>query len=295
MTLTMCHQSYKTASLVIPLCHNIIKYHTYTEKKNNSFTYNPLLALFYLKIKTGFHSKYLLKKKKHTLFFKTLLNLTQKIKTITQHKYKKHIIWDDNMNHISGNTIILNGRITQECSIFDTQRNTSMLNPSISNNVIDVIFSFSYVQIVSPLDEIDTLYGKIIIEIVQIRIHNHTISPLEQYAFDTTHNKHNSTYNTYFDMLQKGVPRKAVEQRMICDGIDVGVLDGKIPKTSHKQPQKLLFSAQDLKNTKLKKVIPHKKNTPKHKGIHLGISLESIQNTLKSLRKTRLINNSYLQ
>ena len=187
------------------------QYHkiSYVHRKKEQFIYiQSTIGTVLSKNKNWISLKISIEEKKHTLFFKTLLNLTQKIKTITQHKYKKHIIWDDNMNHISGNTIILNGRITQECSIFDTQRNTSILNPSISNNVIDVIFSFSYVQIVSPLDEIDTLYGKIIIEIVQIRIHNHTISPLEQYAFDTTHNKHNSTYNTYFDMLQKGVPRK---------------------------------------------------------------------------------------
>ena len=94
-------------------------------------------------------------------------------------------------------------------------------------------------------------------------------------------------------MLKKGVPRRAVEQRMISEGIDIGVLDGKnIPLNNKNNPIPInKFSVQDLKNIKLKKTSQNKKiaKTKPRKGIQLGISLDSIQNALKSLKKTNII------
>ena len=52
-------------------------------------------------------------------------------------------------------------------------------------------------------------------------------------------------------MLKIGVPRKAVEQKLVSDGIDPEVLNGKVIKNKPSPIKK--FSAQDFKNIKLKK------------------------------------------
>ena len=90
-------------------------------------------------------------------------------------------------------------------------------------------------------------------------------------------------------MLKLGVPRKAVEQRMISDGIDPEVLNGKIIKNNASTPTIQKFSAQDFKNIKLKKTTPKERPKKPSKGIQLGISLDSIQNALRGLRKTNLL------
>ena len=120
------------------------------------------------------------------------------------------------------------------------------------------------------------------------------IKPIEKYSFDNNEKETpKKEYAKYFDMLKKGVPRRAVEQRMISEGIDIGVLDGKnIPLNNKNNPIPInKFSVQDLKNIKLKKTSQNKKiaKTKPRKGIQLGISLDSIQNALKSLKKTNII------
>ena len=88
-------------------------------------------------------------------------------------------------------------------------------------------------------------------------------------------------------MLKIGVPRKAVEQRMISDGVDPEVLNGKVIKNKPSPIKK--FSAQDFKNIKLKKTMPKERPKKPSKGIQLGISLDSIQNALRGLRKTNFL------
>ena len=229
---------------------------------------------------------------KHKEFFKSFQILIHRIKSVTQKKYNKPIIWDN--FHQSGNTITINGKILPGCTLYDNIGNKQEIENTLKNSIVDFIFVVSKVQIVSSLmDDIDNLYGRILIEIVQIRKHETGFIPIQNYSFDTIQqNKEQpdnkpKEYSKYFSMLRMGVPRKAVEQKLVSDGIDPEVLNGKIIKNKPSPIQK--FSAQDLKNIKLKKTIPKEKSKKQSKGIQLGISLDSIQNALRGLRKTNLL------
>ena len=144
------------------------------------------------------------------------------------------------------------------------------------------------------MDDKENLYGRILLEIAQIRRHETGFIPIQNYSFDTIQQNQGSSdnkpkeYTKYFSMLKMGVPRKAVEQRMISDGIDPEVLNGKVIKN---KPSPIIqkFSAQDFKNIKLKKTMPKERPKKPSKGIQLGISLDSIQNALRGLRKTNLL------
>ena len=229
---------------------------------------------------------------KHKEFFKSFQILIHRIKSVTQKKYNKPIIWDN--FHQSGNTITINGKILPGCTLYDNIGNKQEIENTLKNSIVDFIFVVSKVQIVSSLiDDTDKLYAKILIEIVQIRRHETGFIPIQNYSFDTIQqNKEQpdnkpKEYSKYFSMLRMGVPRKAVEQKLVSDGIDPEVLNGKIIKNKPSPIQK--FSAQDLKNIKLKKTIPKEKSKKQSKGIQLGISLDSIQNALRGLRKTNLL------
>ena len=229
---------------------------------------------------------------KHKEFFKSFQILIHRIKSVTQKKYNKPIIWDN--FHQSGNTITINGKILPGCTLYDNIGNKQEIENTLKNSIVDFIFVISQVQIVSSLiDDTDKLYAKILIEIAQIRKHETGFIPIQNYSFDTIQQNQGSSdnkpkeYAKYFNMLKMGVPRKAVEQRMISDGIDPEVLNGKIIKNKPSPIKK--FSAQDFKNIKLKKTIPKEKSKKPSKGIQLGISLDSIQNALRGLRKTNLL------
>ena len=230
---------------------------------------------------------------KHKEFFKSFQMLLNRIKSITQKKYNKPIIWDD-FNQ-SGSTITISARILPGCTLYDNIGNKQEIDNTLKNSIVDFIFVISQVQIVSSLmDDKENLYGRILLEIAQIRRHETGFIPIQNYSFDTIQqNKEqpdnkSKEYSKYFSMLRMGVPRKAVEQRLISDGIDPEVLNGKIIK--NKPPPAIQkFSAQDFKNIKLKKTIPKEKSKKQSKGIQLGISLDSIQNALRGLRKTNLL------
>lgn len=230
---------------------------------------------------------------KHKEFFKSFQILINRIKSVTQKKYNKPIIWD-NFNQ-SGNTITINGKILPGCTLYNNLGNKQEIENTLKNSIVDFIFVVSKVQIVSSLiDDTDKLYAKILIEIAQIRKHETGFIPIQNYSFDTIQqnkeqpNNKPKEYAKYFSMLKMGVPRKAVEQRMISDGIDPEVLNGKIIKNKP-SPTIQKFSAQDFKNIKLKKTIPKERPKKLSKGIQLGISLDSIQNALRGLRKTNLL------
>ncbi|GIS52913.1 MAG: hypothetical protein Ct9H90mP28_6290 [Paracoccaceae bacterium] len=116
------------------------------------------------------------------------------------------------------------------------------------------------------MDDKENLYGRILLEIAQIRRHETGFIPIQNYSFDTIQQNQGSSdnkpkeYAKYFSMLKMGVPRKAVEQRMISDGIDPEVLNGKIIKNKPSPIKK--FSAQDFKNIRLRKTM-HKRKTKK--------------------------------
>ena len=204
----------------------------------------------------------------------------------------KPIIWDD-FNQ-SGSTITISARILPGCTLYDNIGNKQEIDNTLKNSIVDFIFVISQVQIVSSLmDDKENLYGRILLEIAQIRRHETGFIPIQNYSFDTIQqNKEQpdnkpKEYAKYFNMLKMGVPRKAVEQRLISDGIDPEVLNGKVIKNKPSPIKK--FSAQDFKNIKLKKTIPKERSKKPTKGIQLGISLDSIQNALRGLRKTNLL------
>ena len=229
---------------------------------------------------------------KHKEFFKSFQMLINRIKSITQKKYNKPIIWDDFNQSCS--TITISARILSGCTLYNNLGNKQEIDNTLKNSIVDFIFVISQVQIVSSLmDDKENLYGRILLEIAQIRRHETGFIPIQNYSFDTIQQNKEQPYNKskeyakYFSMLKIGVPRKAVEQRMISDGVDTGILDGKIIKNKPSPIKK--FSAQDFKNIKLKKTIPKEKSKKPTKGIQLGISLDSIQNALRGLRKTNLL------
>ena len=229
---------------------------------------------------------------KHKEFFKSFQMLLNKIKSITQKKYNKPIIWDD-FNQ-SGSTITISARILSGCTLYNNLGNKQEIDNTLKNSIVDFIFVISQVQIVSSLmDDKENLYGRILLEIAQIRKHETGFIPIQNYSFDTIQQNQGSSdnkpkeYTKYFSMLKMGVPRKAVEQRMISDGVDTGILDGKVIKNKPSPIKK--FSAQDFKNIRLRKTMPTERPKKPSKGIQLGISLDSIQNALRGLRKTNLL------
>jgi hypothetical protein len=232
-------------------------------------------------------------------FNESISQMIDKIKLATQRKYSKTIFWDtawDTSCFVSnkGNSISINARMTQNCKIFEKGGECILDKIELINESVDLIVEISSVNIISPIITKDSLHGKIIIDVIQIRRHKLNPTILTEYAFDSVldSNNENSTqiksahadYNKYFDMLKKGVPRRAVEQRITCDGLDVCILDGGLSKPPSKRK---VFAASDLQSFKLKKNLIVKEKYKPKSGVHLGISFDDIQNKLKGLRKTK--------
>ena len=110
-------------------------------------------------------------------------------------------------------------------------------------------------------------------------------------AHSTTRTAH-PVYGKYFKMLQKGVPKPAVQHKMRMNGVDASVLDlpadAPLPcePATHTSSDLLSASLQDtqhLRKTEINADRP--KATPKSGAGH-GFSLGEIVNGLQSLRKT---------
>ena len=86
---------------------------------------------------------------KHKEFFKSFQMLINRIKSITQKKYNKPIIWDD-FNQ-SGSTITISARILPGCTLYDNIGNKQEIDNTLKNSIVDFIFVISQVQIVSSL------------------------------------------------------------------------------------------------------------------------------------------------
>mgnify|MGYP001386079322 CR=1 FL=1 len=227
-------------------------------------------------------------------FIRHFSELNECIYKRIESRYNKPIHWDERINS-SKDRVSFNACVNSSCIIYnETGERTSHRIIDLKNSVVEFIVQLSRVQLISPFDDETILYGKILLDIVQIRHNSINIVKLESYSFQNTipvDNKKTTCahkdYKKYFDMLKMGVPRKAVEQRIIAEGLDIGILDGKI--SSKKDNNINQLSILDLKNCKLKKteVVKHKKVYKM--GFGLGISFEDIQNRLKSLRKTHLL------
>ena len=174
------------------------------------------------------------------------------------------------------------------------------MDNTIVNSIVDLIFGISTIQIICPFDENDILFGRINIDILQIRKHTVCDYNLTENLF-VNNDKYKEEYFKYFDMLKKGVPKKAVELKMISEGLDPMILNSsyKFKSTSNidknvitnmnKNQLKSNILVNELRNVKLKKISTanlKSKNKKLSMGVSLGISLEAIQKSLKSLRKT---------
>ncbi|PQM62238.1 MAG: hypothetical protein CML47_01215 [Rhodobacteraceae bacterium] len=213
-------------------------------------------------------------------FAKSFQKLLKRITRKTESKYIKKIVWD---LPNSGPVISLSGIIIKGCLLYDDTKNLLELNEDIKNNVSDFIFTISCVRLISPFDDETRLYGKIMFEILQIRTRPQKVVAPQCFAFKS------QPQSKYLDMIKKGVPRPAVEQKMKCDGVDIGILDGSA--ASAVVPVATRICAQELKNAKLRRVRERAepRAMPKQKGISLGISYEDIHRALKNLRRTNLL------
>lgn len=279
---------------------NYSQYHNITghDRKTNILIQSPLTTIVN-KNRNWLTFKFSIAETKHRDFLDKLNELSHKIQVQTQKRYHKTIHFDE--PNIVGNTATLYGNIVNGCKIYNADGSISKESPS-KTSAADFIFCVSQVQISNVLDDTnDGLYGRILFEIVQVRLHKINAEPLVEYNFDSkTKTKMNTTienpkhsvpdvagYEKYFRMLKMGIPKHAVQQRMKVEGADPEVLDGKVPSTKPKVQTKL-FDASQLQTTQLKKTEIVERKQPKG-GIGLGLSLVTIQSALSGLRKTRFL------
>lgn len=240
----------------------------------------------------------------HKVFVDELTLFSNKLHLLTQKRYNKQIQFDTPL--IVGNTATFYASIVDGCKIYDTIGNLSKHSP-MKASPAEFIFCISQVQVSSTIDSPDELYGRILIEIVQIRLHDINAKPLEDFGFEgkvfVERQKKSVTnetvdvkeeqiivegYEKYFKMLKMGIPKPAVRQRMNAEGVDPDVLDGKKPLKPRDVVTIDAFSADKLKTQALKKTVIIKKKQPRG-GIGIGISLDTIQSALSGLRKTKFL------
>jgi len=276
------------------------QYHTIKYDKNKSIKIQSPLCKVFMKNKNWLNIRMTIEKKQNKLFVEHLNKLMNKLQNITQNKYTKKIIWE-NIKSYDGSKI-MNCKLEHGCLYFDNNKNLLEIDNTIVNSIVDLIFGISTIQIICPFDENDILFGKINIDILQIRKHMVYDYNLTEHLF-VNNEKYKEEYFKYFDMLKKGVPKKAVELKMISEGLDPMVLNSsyKLKSNSNSNFDKNLINnmnknqfkskilVNELRNVKLKKVSTTNLKSKTKKlsmGVSLGISLEAIQNSLKSLRKT---------
>ena len=207
----------------------------------------------------------------------------RKIMKKTENRYNKIIKWDNSSYWQSyDNTMNISGKLVKNCLLYDINKNLLKIDKTLEKKVVDFILNIKSVRLIKPLDDKTNLIGKIIFEIHQLRIHDPISHVSNSYLFVNENEK-------YLDMLKKGVPRKAVEQKMELDGKNPLSLNNSSIQCINSTPKKIMFSASDLKNAKLRKVNVTQNKKKPSRGINLGISYEDIQNTLKNLRRTNLI------
>jgi len=278
------------------------QYHTIKYDKNKSIKIQSPLCKVFMKNKNWLNIRMTIEEKQNKLFVEHLNKLMNKLQSITQNKYTKKIIWE-NIKSYDGSKI-LNCKLENGCLYFDNNKNLLEIDNTIVNSTVDLILGISTIQIICPFDENDILFGKINIDILQIRKHTVCDYNLTEHMFINT-DKYKDKYFKYFDMLKKGVPKKAVELKMISEGIDPKILNNfnsnsnknlnlnnnlntTLGNNLNKNKLNSPIFANELKNVKLKKVVTTNSKTKSKKismGVSLGISLDAIQNSLKNLRK----------
>lgn len=281
------------------------QYHTIKYDKNKSVKIQSPLCKVFLKNRNWLNLRMPIEEKKYVEFIKHWTNLIKKLQKLTQNKYSKTILWDTTKSYNGSKTF--SAKIFPGCLYFDTKQNLLQLDDKIINSTVDLIFGISTIQIVCPFDEKDILFGKIIIDILQIRKHTIFAYNIQENLFkDNDSFKENhcqvdsnyQKYSKYFDMLKKGVPKQAIELKMSSEGVDPSILSYNTSKLNYtskiqnnqinnKSNKTVNILANDLMNVKLKKVTTNLKSKKKlSMGVSLGISLEAIQNSLKNLKKT---------
>lgn len=238
-------------------------------------------------------------------FISHFSKITNNLYRTIENKYNKKIHWDGKIVDHKIDKVRFSANVSSHCSIFNSKGEKMQLPilTDLKNHAVEFIIQLSKIQVISPFDEDNILYGKILMEIIQIRCHQSIPTRLELYSFSNINSNvkckekedagartiecADPSYKKYFDMIKMGVPKKAVEQRIISDGHDICILDGKL---SEKKPITKLSMLSGLENCKLKKTKQiERKKTFNQIGFGLGISFEEIQKKLKSLRKTHFL------
>lgn len=277
---------------------NYSQYHriTVNDKKSSILIQSPITTITN-KNGNWISFKISIEETLHKNFINALFVFFNKVYDKIQKRYQKLIQFDKPF--IVGNTVTFYASMVNGCQIYDASGILSNDSPQKSSPA-EFIFCLSQVQVSSTIDSPDELYGRILIEIVQVRLHDINAKALRELSFIDTNKADIPTkieqeqvegqviegYEKYFKMLKMGIPKAAVKQRMLTEGAEPDVLDGKTP--SALKPIQT-FDATHLRSKILKKTEKIVKKTQLKGGIGLGLSLDTIQSALTGLRKTRFL------
>ena len=117
-----------------------------------------------------------------------------------------------------------------------------------------------------------------------------TVSPLMKSSVNSFIK--NAAYGKYFRMIQHGIPRMAVEQKIKMDGISVEILnynpEDEVPESMLPLNQESSLFLEEIQHTKSTKLVYTEIQKSDHKARGHGISLAEIRKKLQSLKKTVL-------
>lgn len=212
----------------------------------------------------------------HKLFFKQLDDIQEHIK-----KKLPYENWQD--IYISQEDNIKNIVFNKDDPVIFDQSGTKLEEDISDGDCVDVILHIEKVKVANTymnmnIEDIRNFSAKIVINVVQFRVHNKTIDKTVS-NFESV----NIEMNKYKKMLKHGVPETAVIQKILMenkDPKDFGFCTTEtiIPK---KNPINFL---KDLGTVKLKH--NSSKIVAKSKSKTLNISLEDILLQISKLRKT---------
>lgn len=181
---------------------------------------------------------------------------------------------------------------------FDTTKNITDIKHLNSQDYVRLAIHFSHIWYNNK-----TQTAGIGFKILQIQ-HNQVKPPIEIIFKDIQpvkeKNSHVSTkllstertkhpvFGKYFKMIQVGIPKSAIKQKMKMNNLDPNVLDipenNELPNISTNDEDQLKLSLKEEKT--LRKTEPIVKKYTKNQGKSHGISLQQIVNGLNKLRKS---------
>lgn len=232
---------------------------------------------------------------------------------IIEKKHKKKIIrWSHIGHKNSDETYTLTTLMNPGIKVYDTTANAVFgMEDFTKEKYIECILEIEKVSLSGfyDMNRVMSYNGRIVCCILQIRVpkivnavdireYSTQLSSVEKTVKeDFTKNSFiaHDIFGKYFKMIQHGIPRMAVEQKMIMDGIPLKigkkpVLDYNpgdiVPTVERLKKASFLEDLQTTKSTKLVHAEIQKSDFKKGRG-H-GISLVEIRKKLQSLRRTVL-------